>query len=46
MELAGSEFVERVKFYRSTWWPARELVEKAISKREEVSGNKVLMLSN
>ena len=36
MKLVGSEFTERVRFYRDVWWPARELVKTAINKRHEV----------
>ena len=36
MQLAGGEFMQRVKFYSDIWWPARELVEMALNKRFEV----------
>ena len=36
MELVGSMFVEKVVHYKSSWLPAREIVEAAINKRYEV----------
>ena len=39
MELVGAEFIDRVKYYGTSWWPARELVVEAINKRESVSFN-------
>jgi len=36
MQLVGAEFSERVDYYGRSWWPARELVLNAISKRKEV----------
>ena len=36
MALVGSEFRDKVDYYSTSWWPARELVEKAINKRHEV----------
>ncbi|XP_055641744.1 MYG1 exonuclease isoform X2 [Toxorhynchites rutilus septentrionalis] len=35
-EYAGREFVEKVLYYATQWWPARELVENAVKKRLEV----------
>ena len=37
MNLTGSEFLDKVKFYSDVWWPAREVVEKAIKSRFEVN---------
>ncbi|XP_033120510.1 UPF0160 protein MYG1, mitochondrial-like [Anneissia japonica] len=39
MELTGSEFVERVKYYNDCWWPAREIVEEAINGRFDVDAS-------
>lgn len=36
MEMIGKEFLDRFHHYIHQWWPARELLEKAISKRFEV----------
>ncbi|XP_052902178.1 MYG1 exonuclease [Anopheles moucheti] len=29
----GSEFIEKVKYYVSSWWPARDIVMKALANR-------------
>ena len=36
MELVGGEFTECVVAYRDVWLPARNVVQKAIEKRQEV----------
>lgn len=36
MELVGEEFEGRVNYLFDSWFPARELVQKAIEKRKEV----------
>ena len=36
MELVGGEFTECVVAYRDVWLPARNIVQKAIEKRQEV----------
>lgn len=35
-KLAGEEFVDKVLYYSTVWWPARSIVEKAIEKRHEL----------
>ena len=37
MELVGSEFMDRVKYYKESWFPARSIVFEAIEKRYDVS---------
>lgn len=37
MELVGSEFMDRVKYYKESWFPTRSLVYEAIEKRYDVS---------
>ena len=37
MELVGNMFIDKVVHYKSSWLPAREIVEAAIDKRYEVS---------
>lgn len=37
MALVGAEFIDRVRFYSEVWWPARQLVKKALEQRHEVS---------
>ncbi|KAG5878834.1 hypothetical protein JTB14_023957 [Gonioctena quinquepunctata] len=45
MELVGKEFTERVLEAATIWWPAREIVKKAIEKRREIdeSGQIILL---
>ncbi|XP_077528776.1 MYG1 exonuclease-like [Haemaphysalis longicornis] len=38
MRLAGEEFLERVRFYATSWLPARDLVLSALQKRHKVGG--------
>ncbi|XP_015471404.1 UPF0160 protein MYG1, mitochondrial isoform X3 [Parus major] len=46
MELAGSEFLQRLDFYHRAWLPARALVEEAVRHRFEVDASgQVLELS-
>uniref|UniRef100_A0A3P9MHX6 Chromosome 12 open reading frame 10 n=1 Tax=Oryzias latipes TaxID=8090 RepID=A0A3P9MHX6_ORYLA len=44
MKLVGEEFMDRVDFYKSSWLPAREVVEEAVKERHQVdpSGEVVL----
>nr|XP_020492416.1 UPF0160 protein MYG1, mitochondrial [Labrus bergylta] len=44
MKMVGEEFLDRLEFYQSSWFPAREVVEKAIKERHQVdpSGEVVL----
>lgn len=39
MNLVGEDFMEILRYLYQVWWPAREIVEKAIESRKEVSGN-------
>ncbi|XP_071954836.1 MYG1 exonuclease-like isoform X2 [Antedon mediterranea] len=36
MEVTGSEFIDRIKYYNDCWWPAREIVEAALKNRFNV----------
>jgi len=36
MELVGNEFMGKLKYLYKSWWPARDLVKEAITKRFEV----------
>ena len=36
MVLAGKEFILLIGYAKSTWWPGRAIVAKAIKKRYEV----------
>ncbi|XP_038053187.1 MYG1 exonuclease-like isoform X2 [Patiria miniata] len=46
MELTGLEFLDKVNYYNTSWWPARELVESALDGRFEVdSSGEVLVFS-
>ncbi len=40
MEMIGKEFLDRFHHYIHQWWPARALLEKAISKRFDVDFHK------
>ena len=37
MKMVGAEFLDRVDYYSTSWWPARTLVEEALEKRHEVN---------
>lgn len=39
MELCGSEFMDRIKYYKDSWLPARALVEEAIANRFNVDSS-------
>lgn len=34
--MVGEEFLDRLDFYKSSWLPAREVVEEAVKKRHQV----------
>lgn len=36
MELTGSEFKSKIEFYARSWWPARDIVRRAIENRFEL----------
>jgi len=36
MELVGTELMDRIKYMYKSWWPARDIVKAAISRRFEV----------
>jgi len=44
MTMVGTEFIDRVKYYGSAWWPARELVLEAFTKRTEVDPSGEIVL--
>lgn len=45
-KMVGEEFVDRVLYYATVWWPARSIVEDAIQKRFEVhSSGEILELT-
>lgn len=45
VDLVWSEFEERVRFYTLVWWPAREVVKKALEGRFEVHAlGRILLL--
>jgi len=37
LEYVGAEFLDRVNYYNTVWWPARVLVEEAHANRFQVS---------
>ncbi|CAG0884232.1 unnamed protein product, partial [Darwinula stevensoni] len=37
MEIAGREFMERIRYYGEVWWPARDILLKAVETRFQVS---------
>lgn len=36
MDVVGSEFLDKVSYFTTSWWPARDVVEQATKKRFEV----------
>lgn len=47
MEVVGGMFIEKVVHYKSSWLPAREIVEAAIEKRYQVDGSgEIILLEN
>jgi len=36
MEVCGAELLDRITYYKESWWPARKLVEEAIADRFEL----------
>ena len=47
MALVWPEFEDRVHFYEKVWWPAREIVAKALENRFSVhSSGKIMLLDN
>ena len=47
MDLVYPEFEDRIHFYNNVWWPAREIVAKALENRFEVhSSGKIIQLDN
>ncbi|CAI5450254.1 unnamed protein product [Caenorhabditis angaria] len=36
VQFIGDEFVRNVKYLANVWWPAREIIEKAVENREQV----------
>lgn len=36
MQMVGEEFLDRLDFYRSSWLPARVIVEEAVGTRHQV----------
>jgi len=43
MEMVGSEFLDRLKFFKDSWLPARTIVEQAINKRFEIDPSGEIM---
>lgn len=44
MAMVGEEFLDRLDFYRSSWLPAREVVEKAVKERNKVDATGEVVL--
>ena len=36
LEYVGAEFLDKVSYYNTVWWPARALVEEAHTNRYQV----------
>ena len=36
MEMCGTELLDRINYYKESWWPARKLVEEAVNDRYKV----------
>ena len=43
MEVCGAELMDRITYYKESWWPARKLVEEAIADRFEVCCERCVM---
>jgi len=43
MKLVGSEFLDRLGYFHKCWWPARDLVQKAINSRFEIDPSGSIM---
>ncbi|GFN86731.1 upf0160 protein myg1, mitochondrial [Plakobranchus ocellatus] len=43
MQLVGAEFTDRVHYYKTTWLPARKVVETAVKDRYEVDSSGQIM---
>lgn len=35
-DLVGAEFIDKIMYYGTVWWPARSIVEEAIRNREKI----------
>ncbi|CAN0911320.1 MYG1 exonuclease [Linum grandiflorum] len=46
MELAGSEFLESVRFHAKSWLPARSIVKECLISREQVDPSGEIMVMN
>ena len=45
LNLVGNEFIDRVKYYALSWWPARSIVTKAVENRFNVhSSGSILVI--
>ena len=45
LNLVGNEFIDRVKYYALSWWPARSIVIKAVENRFNVhSSGSILVI--
>lgn len=36
-QLVGAEFIDKVQYYACNWWPARAIVDRAVSNRFDIS---------
>uniref|UniRef100_A0A3Q4GDW8 MYG1 exonuclease n=1 Tax=Neolamprologus brichardi TaxID=32507 RepID=A0A3Q4GDW8_NEOBR len=46
LKMVGEEFLDRLDFYKSSWLPAREVVEEAVKKRHQIDpSGEVLLFS-
>ena len=43
MALTGEEFLDRLNYFNTSWWPAREIVETALNNRLEVAAPSYLI---
>ena len=47
MALVWPEFLDRVEFYQNEWWPAREVVARALEKRFDLhKSGRIFLLEN
>lgn len=44
LKVVGDEFLDRLDFYKSSWLPAREVVEEAVKKRHQIDPSGEVLL--
>lgn len=42
-QLVGAEFVDKVRYYATSWWPARAIVTQAVDRRHEIHASGAIL---